>query len=327
MPDQEIVINLREEIEQYAAPVNHTHSNYAPDATVSTNGTKAVQSKGIVTYVTSKITQAINNFKTDTLPSLIEEHITEDMSEYVKTTDLEEDYLTQSAAEETYATKSEIPQDIDINIYAHPVTTTTKIDYLVNPGYYQYVGSDATFYCQPDNVHYTNGLIKVERESNHIIQHVYSTSYSPSTQKYKIDGREFTRTGYTSTTNDETIPYWEDQWRVVNIPWKKRNDLLKVRGENVSENGFSIYECTGGYVFQWQQEGSQQEYQLPMNQYLYGSVHTYKDLPIAGPFVFSNLIGHIDIKITEDDFRVRSVNKKNEKVVGVNASYFVPRTN
>ena len=318
MTDQEVVVNLQEEILEYAAAKNHVHD---AAASVTTDGTDPVQSKGIVSYVTNKIA----NFKTESqIITLIENK----MVDYVKTSSLSDtlnNYLSKNDAAELYATKNEVPTDI--NIYANPIQTSTKINYLVEPGYYIYTGTDATFYCQPDNVHYTNGLIRVETQSNHIIQHVYATSYSTSAQKYKIDGREFVRYGYTSTENNETKPHWEDKWRVANIPWKKRNDLLKTRGEKVSENGFSIYECTAGYVFQWKQAGSQQAYVLPMDQYNFASVYTFKDLPITSPFVFGNLIGHIDIKITENDFRVRSVNKRNEKIIGVNESYFVPRTN
>jgi hypothetical protein len=324
MAEEEIVVNLREEIEKYAAPVNHTHTAYTPVTTVTTTGTKAVQSKGIVKYINS----VLNNFPNKSeVTSLIEEKISNainiTMSDYVKTTSLA-NYLTTENAESEYAKKTDIPSDI--NFYAHPTTTTTKIDNLILPGYYQYVGNDATFSCKPDNVHYTNGLIKVEQQSNHLIQHVYATSYSSSAQKYKIDGREFVRYGYTSTTNDTVTKNW-GQWRVANIPWKKRNDLLKNRGTNVSENGFSIYECTAGYVFKWQQSGEQQKYTLPMNQYDYGSIYTFEELPIVSPYIFGNLIGRIDVKITENDFKIRSTSKRNEDIVGVDNTYFVPRIN
>lgn len=324
MTEEEIVVNLREEIEKYAAPATHTHSAYAPINTVTENSSKPVKSTGIITYVNDKIA----NFKTESqIISLINEKIQDainvKMTDYVKTTSLT-DYLTTANAESEYAKKTDIPTDI--NIYAHPVTTTTKIDNLILPGYYQYVGNDATFSCKPDNVHYTNGLIKVEQQSNHFIQHIYATSYSTSAQKYKIDGREFVRYGYTSTNNDTITKNW-GQWRVANIPWKKRNDLLKVRGQNVSENGFSIYECTAGYVFKWQQDGEQQKYTLPMNQYDYGSIYTFENLPIVSPYVFGNLIGRVDVKITENDFRIRSTSKRNEDIVGVDNTYFVPRIN
>lgn len=326
MTEQEIVVNLKNEIEKYAAAKSHTHSDYTPDNNVTSNSSKPVKSSGIVTYVTNAINNAIQTFQTGTLPSIIQENITTNMFDYATKTSLN-NYLKKTDAQNTYATKTELAENSNTNIYANPQLTQTKIDQLLLPGYYQYVGSDATFYCKPDNIHYTNGLIRVEKQGNHLIQHVYATSYSTSAQKYKIDGREFVRYGYTSTANDITTPHWESTWRVANIPWKKRNDLLKLRGTNISENGFSIYECTAGYVFQWKQSGTQQAYTLPMTQYSYASVYTFKDLPITGPYVFGNLIGHIDIKITENDFRVRSVNKKNEKIVGVNESYFVPRTN
>lgn len=317
MSDEEIIVNLQTEIEKYASPNTHTHTY---DSTVNNNN-NAVKGSGIITYVQ----EAIKNFKTETE---IKSYITEQVSDFINNNTLTQtlsNYLTKNDAETIYA-KKEHTHNIDINMYTNPKEITTKINNIISSGYYKYVGSDATFTCKPDQVHYTNGLIHVEKQSNHIIQHVYATSYSTSAKKYKIDGRIFVRHGYTTTaSNGSTNKNW-GSWYVEHIPWKERSDLVKQpTGWNI--DNFTIYECTAGYVFKWKQDGDDQKYILPMNQYNYSTVANFKELPIIEPFVIGNLIGHIDVKITKDDFKVRSINKKGEKIIGVNEAYFVPRTN
>ena len=316
--EEEIIVNLKTEIEKYAAPKTHSHTY---DSTL-TNNNNAVTGSGIISYIQT----AIQNFRTE---SQIQSYITEKVQDFIDESTLTThlaNYLTKSDANTTYA-KANHTHNIDINMYTNPKEITTKINNVINSGYYKYVGSDATFSCMPDKVHYTNGLIHVEKQSNHIIQRVYATSYSTSAGKYKIDGRIYVRHGYTSTTsNDQVEKHWGN-WYVEHIPWKERSDLLITKGTNISPNGFKIYECTAGYVFKWKQDGDDQKYILPMTQYNYSTVYTFKELPIVEPFVIGNLIGHIDIKITKNDFKVRSINKYGEHIIGVNESYFVPRTN
>lgn len=318
MSEEEIIVNLKTEIEKYSASKTHTHTY---DTEVNENSTNAVQGKGIVEYVSN----AIKNFKNE---SQIQAYINEKVRDFISKTDLTAklvDYLTKSEAENAYAEKDH-KHDIDINMYTNPKKIATKIDNITSSGYYMYNGSDAVFTCKPDKVHYTNGLIHVEKQSNHIVQHVYATSFSTSANKYKIDGRIFVRHGYTTTASNGDIEKHWGAWYVEHIPWKERSDLVKQpTGWNV--DNFTIYECTAGYVFKWRQDGSDQKYTLPMNQYSYSTVANFKELPITEPFVIGNLIGHLDVKITKNDFKVRSINKKGEHIIGVNEAYFVPRTN
>ena len=64
-----------------------------------------------------------------------------------------------------------------------------------------------------------------------------------------------------------------------------------------------------------------------MTKYSYTNVYTYKELPIINGFIVGNLIGHMDVRIVNDAFKVRSTNGKGEVITGVDISYFVPRTN
>ena len=81
-------------------------------------------------------------------------------------------------------------------------------------------------------------------------------------------------------------------------------------------------------MFKWVQSGTDQKYVLPAPQYSFASVYTFsKNLPIEGGFTIGNLIGHLDVRITESEFKVRSINKKGEHIIGVDISYFIPRNN
>ena len=317
----ERIVNLRQEILNYASEKTHRHldleqsistltgkfNNYLQigaadstyvrkdqhiiDTSVTASSTNPVQSKGIKSYVDN----AIKNF------------------------------ISKSAIETLIENKIAAK---DKNIFASPDTTDTKINELFEPGYYKYVGNKAAFTCAPDTVQYKNGLIRVERQSNHIIQHVYSTTWSKAASTYKIDGREFTRYGYTTTSGDSTTPHWGD-WHVAHLPWKKRPDLVDTLGPGVKNQGtFDIYECTAGYVFRWTQNGSDQKYILSVPQYNFSPVCTFtKNLPIEGTFTIGNLIGHLDVAISASEFKVRSINQKGEHIIGINMSYFIPRKN
>lgn len=325
MSNEETIFNLKTEIEKYA--VSKTSVG---DVENSDNPAKA---KKIISYVEEKINDlkeeikswVITNYEDKTTLQSTYLSKTDATNTYLSKTDATSTYLSESDADENYASKNHT-HDFDINMYAHPIPTTTKIDHLIDPGYYQYVGDDALFTCTPDNIHYTNGYIKVEQQSNQIIQHVYATSYSTSAQKYKIDGREYIRHGYTSGTDSSLTKNW-GSWYVKHIPWQERSDLLKNKGTNVADNSFTIYECTAGYVFKWTQPNEDHSFELPVAQNNYTSIYTFKDLPIIEPYLMGNLIGHMDVKITHDNFKIRSTDKKNEILVGVNGTYFVPRTN
>ena len=170
--------------------------------------------------------------------------------------------------------------------------------------------------------------MRVERQGNHIIQHINTTSPTLSGE-YKIDGKEFIRHGYIPNSENDTIARW-DKWNVAFLPWAKRDDLFNINknGTNVDPNSFHLYECTSGYVFEWTQLSSDKRYILPMEQYTYATVCEFtKELPIQEPMIFSNYIGHMDLKITKTKIEIRSSNNKGEYIVGVSGNYFIPRTN
>lgn len=326
---REIIVNLKDTILTYAAAINHTHDGYISRSELDTHEQKNAQTEMGHTQLDNNITSTTNN---PVAGKTIYNWVTTQLSNYTNTSglsDLLRNYYNKTQIDNLLAeinTKlGKVTTDWSGHSITNPKKTTTKINNLINPGYYLFTG-DGTFSCSPDTVSYKNGLIRVEKQSNHIIQHVYSTSYSSSSQKYKIDGRIFVRHGYTTTESNGTVkPHW-DPWSVSHLPWRERKDLVKSIHSSV--DNFKIYECTAGYVFQWKQNGSREAFVLPMNKYDYINVCTFKKtLPIVSGYVVGNLIGHLDIRVTTESFKARSINNKGETIIGVDVSYFVPRKN
>lgn len=334
---REIVVNLKKTILTYAADKNHTHDGYVDDeelaAHINTLGNKTTSGHVKVN---------------DTIASNINDPVSgatifNKLSEYLKKTDIINN-LTSTSTDKPLSAKQgkELKSLIDSKFaelqskiervttdwsghsITNPKDTTTKVNKLVTPGYYKYVGTHATFSCDPDVISYSNALIRVEKQSNHIIQHLYATSYSSASKKYKIDGRIFVRYGYTTESNGETVYHW-GEWYVSHIPWRERKDL--VTSVHSSAGTFKLYECTAGYVFKWKRGGTNDAWTLPMKKYDYVNVCEFKALPIVSGYVVGNLIGHMDIRIHNNCFKARSINNKGEVISGVDIAYFVPRTN
>ena len=188
---------------------------------------------------------------------------------------------------------------------------------------------DAGYYLQTGNRHfsyggetiyYTNALIRVEKQSNRVIQHVYATSKvtSNGTTTYKINGSEYTRWG-TSATD------WK-AWHVAHKPYTKTVRACHW-GPGVDSGSVVVYENTAGYIIRWKQENDQQNsYVVNTPLYEYTDLCTFNPaLPITGPYIFSNLIGRMDVKITADKMQIRSNIAPGGRIIQVNETYFVPR--
>ncbi len=303
------IASLRESLNNYVS------KNDVKKTVDNNNNTDPVTGKSVVDYVAT----TLNGYTSNT-------SLATTLENYATTASLD-DYVTETEFQNTFT--EVIGANLEGHSFKFPVETQTPINQLITAGYYKYIGEYSTFICAPyDTIPYVNSLIRVERQSNHIIQHIYSTS--PDTNNnHKIDGREFIRHGYlTTNNNNETVTNW-NEWKVSHLPWKNiDNEILDEKGENVDDDSFHIYECTAGYVFKWTQKSVDYRYVLPMNQYTYATVYTFKkDLPICDPIIFSNYIGHIDLKISKRKIEIRSSSNKGEYVIGVDGSYFVPRTN
>ena len=329
---REIVVNLKDTILKYAAAKNHTHGNeYINRSELEAHEQKNAQTQLGHTQLANNITSTQNN---PVAGKTIASYITTTLNDYytkAQINNLFDNYYNKSTIDSKISAINTALGRITTDWSGHSITnpkqTTTKIDHLVDRGYYQYKGTHATFSCSPDAIAYTNGLIQVEKQSNHIIQHVYATSYSSSAQTYKIDGRIFVRHGYTLTNNGTTTYHWE-KWYVEHIPYRERKDLVGDLGRNVHNGSFKIYEITGGYIFKWKQGGNNDGYTLPMAKYTYEPICKFKkDLPIPDGYTIGILMGHVDVRINSSAFNMRATNGKGEVIGGIDISYFVPRTN
>ena len=317
---EEKIINIREEIRRYAI----SQDDLLTSLTDNTNSENPARSNAIVEYVGDKIdvlNADINNtLNTDYLTKISANTNylkKEDASEIYATID--NDFLNKEIADTYYAPVNHNHNNTNINMYANPIIDDTKthINQFIESGYYQFENeSPMVISCAPDDtIHYENGYIRVEEQDGHIIQHLYSTTDG------HIDGREFIRYGYDTGSSN----YDWGEWCVKYLPYKERSDLIIDESIPDDIDSFTIYENTSGYTFNWTQAGDR--YQLPMEQYQFYTIASFRSLPIAEPYVIGNLIGHIDTKITQNSFKIRSVNKRGEYVTGVNNTFFIPRTN
>lgn len=200
-----------------------------------------------------------------------------------------------------------------------------NIDDLIEPGYYKMnhnVESPKVFIYGGKNIYYTNALVTVKKDSNRIIQHVCATEKvtTPNSTEftYKINGTEFTR----YITNDGNTPVFGD-WHAAHIPYTKTG-----RAQNlINVNSITVHENTSGFIIHWKQTNDKQNsYSVTTPLYEYTDICTFNPpLPITGPYIFSNLIGRMDIKITANKMQIRSNIAPGGRIVEVDETYFVPR--
>lgn len=328
----EQIVNIKEEIDTILQDRVIKSETEMENNAESTE--KIISVKGIIDYLSNYFTleDAQNYYTKDEIEQTLtaKNYVTNDGLENYATKDYLEDYATNDILEERL---SDVTTNFEGHSFKHPQKITDTVNNIIEPGYYLFEG-DGSFQCAPYMVNYKNGLIRVEKQGNHLIQYVHSTSED----RHQLDGREYIRHGYlTNNTSGDTVTNWDD-WKVHYFPYQnKDDDLLDKKGENVDDNAFHVYESTAGYTFEWKQKSTNAKYVLPMNQYTYVDVYILKkELPIPQPMIFSNFIGHIDIKVVNEPnengetvtkIKVRSSSNKGEYIVGVDNTYFVPRIN
>lgn len=340
---------LKEQVLRFAAAINHKHKvkdiedlndqfapkNHASESNQYGEGTSTqyghvktddnvtdsinpVKASGIIQYVTEEINKLYDKLKNELQDKLnIVTSITGDTPEK---TDDKYNIPTAKAVwdaivgyEDLFTGRSwDKPKEIDISI-----------DELVEPGYYLQIGTSNRYFTYGGEIiFYVNGLIRVEKQSNRVIQHVYTTSKITSGNEttYKINGSEYTRWG-TSTTD------WK-AWHVAHKPYTKTNRaVITSTCKGVDEGSIVVYENTAGFMIHWDQyKQDQQRYPVSAPLYEYADVCYFEPaLPIKGPYVFGNLIGRMDIKITSDKMQIRSNVNPGGRIIEMHEAYFVPR--
>lgn len=218
-----------------------------------------------------------------------------------------------------------------------PTETTDNINDLTEPGFYIYKGEEEkplnkdTYNIINDdeskpvdeNTYYNEALIFVIKNTTRIIQYIFSTKKvfddrDPNVFEYKLNGSHYSRFGI--ITNNIT------QWSMLGLvykPYTKSNLVTNIVAKDASIN---IYENASGFTIEWEQLNTKQSYEIVADElYAYETICEFNDLPIKGPFIFGNLIGKCDIRITPEKMELRSTLNKGNIIKNIHQTFFVPR--
>ena len=338
------IMFVKEQVLRFAAAIKHTHTvddiidlanKYAPknhkstsntygvgdknnfghvkvDETISTTSTNPVQNKIITTYINT--TKSSLQALIDTLEARLNAYSIETV---VNDASTDSQIPTARAVWQALKNYKELLIGIDL---ARPKSINKDINQLRDAGYYLQTGN-RHFSYGGESINYTNALIKVEKQSNRVIQHVYATSKvktSNGTYDYKINGSEYTRWG-TSEAD------WK-AWHVAHKPYTKTVRACKW-GAGVDTGSVVVYENTAGFIIHWDQtKQADDRYPVSAPLYEYAKVCEFEPpLPIKGPYVFGNLIGRCDFRISSSKMEIRSNVSPNGRIIGMHETFFVPR--
>ena len=293
------------------------------DSTKNTDGTTItndmpVSNSGIATYVKKKIQKLNDDLRRDLQAkfNILKSRKTTGSPGITKDSS-DSQIPTAKAVWEALVDYKDLLIGVDLG---RPEITTLSLNELITPGYYKQTKL-RHFSYGGETIYYANALIKVEKQANRVIQHVYATSKVTSAGQttYKINGSEYTRWGTGATDG------WK-AWHVAHKPYTKTARVGKL-GANVDKNSVVVYENTAGFIIHWDQNNSAQDrYTIYKDLYEYATVCTFNPpLPIKGPYVFGNLIGRMDIRITSTKMEIRSNVQKGGRIIGMHETYFVPR--
>lgn len=341
------LMNLKEQVLRFAAEKEHTHliahitdayqklakKNHADtsdafgaatsekyghvkvETSVTSTSTNPVQSKAINT----KITNAINNLKTELEGKLQEkiyfvtEHLEEWENDEIEDIDEKIKYAVPTAKAVWDAIENYDDLFIGVSL-DKPKSTSANIDDIKTPGFYKSNNpSQKTFIYFNQAICYNQGLIKVVKVGDRVIQHVYATESS----SLKLNGCEYTRYYANGVWNE---------WHAAHIPYKSIAPIRST-GPGIDNNSIQIFENTAGFIFHWDQNAtSDDRYTITAPLYEYTEICTFsEELPIRGPYVFGNLIGRMDIKITSTGMYIRSTVQPGGRIIEMHETYFVPR--
>ena len=302
---------------KYGEGTSEQYGHVKVDSTINDNSTNPVQNKVIKGYVdTIKITlmTSIDNIINKKIKFITS-------SDTIANNQIDKDgdkYGIPTAKAVWEAIKNYDNLFYGVSL-AKPINIDENINNLINPGYYLQTGT-RYFSYGGEAIYYTNALIKIEKQSNRIVQHVYATSKitTNETTTYKINGAEYTRWG--TGTED-----WKP-WHVIHKPYTKTTRVCNL-GNGVDEGAITLYENTAGFIIHWDQYAQEQDkYPISAKLYEYTTVCEFSPaLPITGPYVIANLIGRFDVKITSNKMQIRSTVNPGGRIIEMHETWFVPR--
>ena len=318
-----------EDMDSKYAPVNHAdasnkfglgdtdkYGHVKVDDEISDSSINPVQNK----VIKQAITDAINNLRNELINKLQEKFniVTEITS---SSTDKSDDKYNIPTAHAVWSALSNYKDLFVGRSWDSPKKIDENIDNMRTPGYFLQTGS-RYFSYGGEKIYYTNALIRVERQSNRVIQHVYSTSKvsNGSDTTWKINGCEYTRWG-TSETD------WKS-WHAAHVPYRLTSRAVN-EGKGVDKGSVQVFENTAGFKIVWRQYAQENNrYPVSAPLYEYTDVCQFSPaLPISGSYVIANLIGRFDVRITSNKMQIRSTVDKGGRIIEMDECWFIPRNN
>lgn len=352
--ETEHIMFLKEQILRFAAAVNHKHSknditdideSYAPkqhDSNsdiygVGTNNkyghlkvnnnvtgdnidsSMPVSATGIINYVTTQINNIASTLRNELQDKLNIKNTINSSSTHQ--TDSKYNIPTTKAVWDAISDYKDLLVGIDLG---RPSPINKNIDSITDAGYYIQTGS-RNFSYGGETIYYTNALITIERQDNRVIQHVSATSKitNGADITYKINGATYRRWGAMQPSGSMIWNSWEVEYK----PYTKTVRACNP-GPGIGADAVRVFENSSGFIIHWDQYESDGKYPVTADLYEYQTICEFQPpLPITGPYVFGNLIGRFDIKITENNMQIRSNVNKGGRIIEVRETYFVPRNN
>ncbi len=348
--EQRNILKLDEEVLKHAAPIKHnwsmndTSKNYGKatntqyghvivDTNLNTSSTNPVANQTI-TQAINQLTneKAIKNHASGTTDYGV---ATDSQYGHVKV-DTELKNSTNPVRNSViYSAISDINEDIEgivsslgtntegikklLNLN-EPAESDDNIDDLIDAGFYIY--KSETEEVISTNNYLNNALIFVLKEDTRVIQHVYPTKkiYKENSDEfaYKLNGSQYTRFGI--TTNEDT------EWSMFGVSFKPYTETNLVKTIKAKDANVKVYENTSGFTIEWEQLNTKQSYEIVADElYAYETICEFNDLPIKGNFLFGNLIGKCDIRISSTKMEIRSTLNTGNIIKNIHQCFFVPR--
>lgn len=197
-----------------------------------------------------------------------------------------------------------------------PTSFTDDINNLKNIGFYIYDNTEEQTIDK--NAYYNKSLIFVLKDNYNIIQHIYSTKkkYTNDTFEYVLNGSQYIRL------------FDDNKWSKPTLLYKPYTNTTKTLIQEIQgkDTNIEIFENTNGYQIKWTQNNDDKSYEITSNKlYDYETICTFNNLNIDGPFIFGNLIGKCDIRITNNTMDIRSTLSKGNIIKNIKQTFFVPR--
>ena len=319
-----------------ASKTNYGHVKV--DDAVNNSSNNPVQNKAIK----SAIDSSINNLRTELNDNLQQKiiFVTDNIDEWENDTIIDYDGKTKYAVPTAKLVWDTIQSYDDLFVGVSldkPKRVKNDIDDLIDAGYYKEVNEEVR-YLNYDNelVSYKEGLIKVEVVDDRVVQHVYATEavQSGNNVYYKLNGCEYVRHGVGEvTTNTDgyvsRVRWLNGGWQAYHIPYRSIAPIPDGgTGQGVDDGSIKVHENTAGYIFKWDQNATEDSrYTVHAPLYEYTKICEFATpLHINGSFIFGNVIGKMDVKITSTGMYVRTNVQPGGYIKGVHETFFVPRT-